>query len=92
MPHCTCVHITVQHCTLYTRRCTGPGVSRGPHTGQAAPGQGWSDQDTAAAVIHDTDMDFVILKVGWGPFFYWCLYNVLNNVECSEQYKLGKHE
>ena len=51
-----------------------------------------SDQDTAAAVIHDTDMDFVILKVGWGPFFYWYLYNALSNVECSEQYKLGKHE
>ena len=53
------------------------------------PDWGWSDQDTAAAVIHDTDMDFVILKVGWGQFCNLCVYYVINNVVSSE---LGNHE
>ena len=85
MPHCTyhctchCTALYTVHRALYRARCQSWAAHRAPHTLD----RGWSEQDTATAVIHNTAMDFVILKVGWGPFCHWCVYYVMNNVEFS---------
>ena len=86
--HYAALYISLYMSLYSTVHCTQgavPGpvsvVARTP--ARQLPDRGWSEQDTATAVIHNTAMDFVILKVGWGPFCHSCVYYVMNNVEFS---------